>query len=169
MPLLYGIHTPLPKTTIDAKQPQQTRVIATLRWHTRERRGIIKQAMTFYKILNNIINIIPPPGLLKPSTNRGHYIATRCRINTAVFSFYPREIRIWNMIPPHITEIENPIASQAAIMKPPLHNTQSPKLPVKQTNKQTSYNKQTNIYTTKRMRTRSTTNSCVSPRLGCLE
>ena len=38
-------------------------------------------------------------------------------INTAVFSFYPRAIRIWNMIPPHITEIENPIAFQAAIMK----------------------------------------------------
>ena len=71
------------------------------------------------KILNNIINITPPPGLLKPSKNRGHYIATRCRIKTAVFSFYPRAIRIWNMIPPHITAIENPIGFQAAIMNLP--------------------------------------------------
>ena len=94
-------------------------LIATLGWPTLERRRIIKQAMTFYKILNNIINITPPPGLLKPSKNRGHYIATRCRINTAVFSFYPRAIRIWNMIPPHITAIENPIAFQAAIMNLP--------------------------------------------------
>ncbi|KAK2170960.1 hypothetical protein NP493_1120g01059 [Ridgeia piscesae] len=82
---------------------RQTDLIATLGWPTLERRRIIKQAMTFYKILNNIINITPPPGLLKPSKNRGHYIATRC----------------WNMIPPHITVIENPIAFQAAIMNLP--------------------------------------------------
>ena len=50
---------------------------------------------------------------------RGHYIATRCRNKIAVFSFYPRAIRIWNMIPPHIIEIENPIAFQAAIMNLP--------------------------------------------------
>ena len=101
------------------RQTATTDLIATLGWPTLERRRIIKQAMTFYKILNNIINITPPPGLLKPSKNRGHYIATRCRINTAVFSFYPHAIRIWNMIPPHITAIENPIAFQAAIMNLP--------------------------------------------------
>ena len=150
----------LSKTTIDAKQPHRPNG-----WPTLERRRIIKQAMTFYKFLNNIINITPPPGLLKPSKNRGLYIATRCRINTAVFSFYPRAIRIWNMIPPHIIEIENPIAFSNSNNEPPLHNTQSLKLPVKQT----SYNKQTNMYTTKRMRTRSTTNSCVSQSVGCLE
>ena len=100
MPLLYGIHTPLPKLnilkrystvqphlskkSINAKQSQLTDLIActTLGWPTLERRRIIKQAMTFYKKFNNIINITPPPGLLKPSKNRGHYISTRCRINT---------------------------------------------------------------------------------------
>ena len=30
-------------------------------------------------------------------------LAPRCRINAMVFSFYPRAIRIWNMIPPKIT------------------------------------------------------------------
>ena len=104
---------------IHRRQTATTDLIATLRWPTLERRRIIKQAMTFYKNCNNIINITPPPGLLKPSKHRGHYIATRCRINTAVFSFYPRAIRIWNMIPPHITAIENPIAFQAAIMNLP--------------------------------------------------
>ena len=101
------------------RQTVTTDLIATLGWPTLERRRIIKQATTFSKISNNIINITPSPGLLKPLKNRGHYIATRCRINTAVFSFYPRAIRIWNMIPPHITEIENPIAFQAAIMNLP--------------------------------------------------
>ena len=46
----------------------------------------------------------------------GHSIATT---NTARLSFYPRTIRIWNMIPPNISEIENPIAFQAAIMNLP--------------------------------------------------
>ena len=101
------------------RQTAKTDLVTTLGWPTLERRRIIKQAMIFYNFFNNIINITPPPGLLKLSKNRGHYIATRCRINTAVFSFYPRAIRIWNMIPPHITEIENPIAFQAAIMNLP--------------------------------------------------
>ena len=100
------------------RQTITTDLIATLGWPTLERRRIIKQAKTFYNILNNIINITPSAGLLKPSKNRGHYIATRCRINTAVF-FYHRAIRICNMIPPHITEIENPKAFQAAIMNLP--------------------------------------------------
>ena len=45
---------------------RQTILIA-LGWPALERRGIIKHAMTFYKILNNIISITPPTGLLKPS------------------------------------------------------------------------------------------------------
>ena len=100
------------------RQTVTTHLIATLGWPTLERCRIIKQAMTLKKKKKKI-NITPPPGLLKPSKKRGHYIATRYRINTAVFSFYPLAIRIWNMIPPHITEIENLIAFQAAIMNLP--------------------------------------------------
>ena len=37
-----------------------TTLVLTLNWQTLERRRIIKQAMTFYKILNNIIKISPP-------------------------------------------------------------------------------------------------------------
>ncbi|KAK2160345.1 hypothetical protein NP493_1654g01075 [Ridgeia piscesae] len=48
------------------RQTATTDLIATLGWPTLERRRIIKQAMAVYNILNNIINITPPPGLLKP-------------------------------------------------------------------------------------------------------
>ena len=58
-------------------------------WQTLERRRIIKQAMTFYKIINNIIKISPPSGLLTRSHNRHHYIVPRSRLNTVVYSFYP--------------------------------------------------------------------------------
>ena len=66
---------------------------------TLERRRIIKQAMTFYKILNNIIKISPPTGLLTRSHNRRHCIAPRSRLNTVVYSFYHRAIRIFSSFP----------------------------------------------------------------------
>ena len=95
-------------------------LITALGWPTLERRRIIKQATTFYKILNNIIEITPPPlGLLTRSRTRGQYIAPKCRINAMVFSFYPRAIRIWNMIPSKITNIKNPKSFQETIMELP--------------------------------------------------
>ena len=109
-------------------------LITALGCPTLERRRIIKQATTFYKILNNIIEITPPPppGLLTRSRTRGQYIAPKCRINAMVFSFYPRAIRIWNMIPPKITNIKKPkIISRSYYYGTPFHHTSSPKLPLK--------------------------------------
>ena len=97
-----------------------TTLVLTLNWQTLERRRIIKKAMTFYTILNNIIKISPPSGLLTRSHNRHHYIVPRSRLNTVVYSFYPRAIRIWNkIIPKEITEITKPESFQAAISKLP--------------------------------------------------
>ena len=61
-----------------------TTLVLTLDWQTLERRRIIKQAMTFYKILNNIIKINPPKGLLTRSHNRHHYTVPRSRLNTSI-------------------------------------------------------------------------------------
>ena len=96
-----------------------TTLVQTLNWQTLERRRIIKQAMTFYKIPNNIIKISPPTGLVTRSHNRHHYIVPRSRLNTVIYSFYPRAIRIWNKIPKEITEITQPESFQAAISKLP--------------------------------------------------
>ena len=43
------------------RQTATTDLIATVAWPNLERRSIIKQAMTFYKIVYNIINITLPP------------------------------------------------------------------------------------------------------------
>ena len=96
-----------------------TTQVLTLNWQTLERRIIIKQAMTFYKILNNIIKISPPSGFLTRSHNRHHDIVPRSRLDTVVYSFYLRAIRIWNTIPKAITEISKPESFQAAISKLP--------------------------------------------------
>ena len=66
-----------------------TTLVLTLNWQTIECRRTIKQAMTFYKILNNIIEINPPPtGLLTRSHNRHHFTIPRSRLNTVVYSFH---------------------------------------------------------------------------------
>ena len=54
-------------------------LVLTLNWQTLERRRIIKQAMTLYKILNNIIKINPPTCLLTRSRNRHHNTTHRSR------------------------------------------------------------------------------------------
>ena len=96
-----------------------TTLVLTVNWQTLERRRIIKKAITFYKILNNIIKISPPAGLLTQSHNRRHYTVPRSRLNTVVYSFYPRAIRIWKTIPKEITKIKQPESFQAAINKLP--------------------------------------------------
>ena len=65
--------------------------VLTLNWQTLERRRIIKQAMTFYKILNNINKISPPTGLLTRSHSRHHYIVPRSRLNTVVGTHFTLE------------------------------------------------------------------------------
>ena len=89
-----------------------TTLVLTLNWQT------LEQAMTFYKILNNIIEINPPTGLLTRSHNRHHFTIPRSRLNTVVsvvYSFYPRAICIWNTILKEITEIKQPESFHAAI------------------------------------------------------
>ena len=92
-------------------------LITALGWPTLERRRIIKQATTFYKILNNIIEITPPSGPTKSLSNP--WTIHSPQVSYMVFSFYPRAIRIWNMIPSKITNIKNPKSFQEAIMELP--------------------------------------------------
>ena len=89
----------------------------TLNWQTLERRRIIIQAMSFYKIINNIIKISPSTGLLTRSHNPHHYLVPRSRLNTVVCPFYHRAIGIWNTIPKEITKITQPESFQATIRK----------------------------------------------------
>ena len=67
------------------RTPSPTTLVLTLNWQTLEHRRINKQAMTFYKILNNIIKISPPTCLLTLSHNRHYYIVPRPRLNTTVY------------------------------------------------------------------------------------
>ena len=61
----------------DHRRTTSPTLVLTLNWQTLERRRTIKQAMTFYKILNNIIEINPHTGLLTRSHNRHHFTIPR--------------------------------------------------------------------------------------------
>ena len=93
------------------KDPDARKVV----WFVDEKGNSGKTYVTKYLLTE----ITPPPGLLTRSRTRGQYIAPKCRINAMVFSFYPRAIRIWNMIPSKITNIKNPKSFQEAIMELP--------------------------------------------------
>ena len=79
----------------DLRRTSPTTPVLTLNWQTLERRRIIEQDMTLYRIPTNIIKINPSTGLLTRSHNRHHYTVSRSQLNTVLYSFYPRAIRIW--------------------------------------------------------------------------
>ena len=96
---------------------------------TLERRRIIIQAMTFYKII--IITLLKSTHLQAYSNNHTtdtitQYLSPRSRLNTVVYSFYPRAIRIWNTIPKVITEIKQPESS--GHKQTPFHHPNSSKM-----------------------------------------
>ena len=65
MPLRYGIR---------ASQRHSIYLIVTLGWLTLERRRSIKQATTFYKIVDNITNITGPGQNILEIKNSGHLV-----------------------------------------------------------------------------------------------
>ena len=98
-------------------------LITALGWPTLERRRIIKQATTFYKILNNIIEITPsmPTNLLSnPWTIHSLQVSYKCN---GLFILF-RAIRIWNTIPPTITNIKTQNVSRS-YHGTPFHHTSS--------------------------------------------
>ena len=75
------------------------------KWDTLENRRLLAQATMFYKIINGIVNISIPHRLTpNPRPGRGshhlryHQVITN--LNIYKYSFYPRVIPLWNILPP---------------------------------------------------------------------
>ena len=68
-----------------------------------ERRHIDKAAM-LYKIVNGLVNFVPPPNILIPKTRqlRCHqygFHTLQTRVDAHLHSFFPSAIRLWNNLP----------------------------------------------------------------------
>ena len=106
-------------------------LITALGWPTLERRRIIKQATTFYKILNNIIEITPPSRPTNPLSNPWTIHSPQVSYKCNSLFILSRAIRIWNMIPPKNYQHKKPKIISRSYYGTLFHHTSSPKLPLK--------------------------------------
>ena len=107
-------------------------LITALGWPTLERRRIIKQATTFYKILNNIIEITPPPSrptnpLSKRWTIRSPQVSYKCN---GLFILSPSHSHMEYDSTKNYQHKKPKIISRS-YHGTPFHHTSSPKLPLK--------------------------------------
>ena len=78
-----------------------------LHWLTLEQRRAISILTMLYKITNNLVAIPASSYLTRWShpTTRSHnlcYMPYSCNANTLKYSFFPRTITLWNLLPQHI-------------------------------------------------------------------
>lgn len=79
-------------------------MLETLQWQKLETRRLHLQLIMFYKIVNSLVYIqVPttyhPPRVSTRRSNRHTFTQPYSRVNVHQYSFYPRTIRVWNMLP----------------------------------------------------------------------
>jgi hypothetical protein len=84
-------------------------MLQQLKWETLESRRTKIQLTMFYKIVNNLVDI-PADHYLTPSKTRTRTTHSKkmlqyhTRTDTLKFSFFPRTIHSWNMLPATVAE-----------------------------------------------------------------
>ena len=82
-------------------------LVSQLNWDSLENRRLFAQAATFYKISNNLVNInFPPevqPNLRLTRTNSLKFKQIQSNVLAYNYSFYPRTVRTWNLLPTKVT------------------------------------------------------------------
>ena len=104
-----------------------THIQSKLGWQTLETRRLQHQ---LYKIKYNLLNISLPQHLIVPCTQTRNsdpnkFVQIPTRINTYAYSFYPRVIRAWDLLPNEIIRLPSiDILHQAVStfkLAPPAH------------------------------------------------
>ena len=125
IPRLFGIpHTRTQINQIEKVQRRATRYVTNryhntssvtdmlqnLNWPSLEIRRIRVRLIMFYKIIHHVVAIQPLDTLLLPTTTITRYITShtykhiRTDKDSYKYSFYPRTIIQWNILPIHIHE-----------------------------------------------------------------
>ena len=77
-------------------------LVSQLNWDSLENRRLFAQAVTFYKISNNLVNInFPPevqPNLRLTRTNSLKFKQIQSNVLAYNYSFYPRTVRTWKLL-----------------------------------------------------------------------
>ena len=107
-----------------------THIQSKLGWQTLETRRLQHQLVFLYKIKYNLLNISLPQHLIVPCTRTRNsdpnkFIQIPTRINTYAYSFYPRVIRAWNLLPNEIIRLPSIDTFHQAVstfqLAPPAH------------------------------------------------
>ena len=79
-----------------------TNILNQLDWDTLEHRRNISRATMFYKICNDMVDVVPNPPLRQSRSARRHnqqYTQIPCAKTVYQHSFFPASIVIWNRLP----------------------------------------------------------------------
>ena len=107
-----------------------THMQGKLGWQTLETRRLQHQLVFLYKIKYNLLNISLPQHLVVPCTRTRNsdpnkFVQIPTRINTYAYSFYPRVIRAWNLLPNEILRLSSIDTFHQAVstvqLAPPAH------------------------------------------------
>ena len=107
-----------------------THMQGKLGWQTLETRRLQHQLVFLYKIKDNLLNISLPQHLIVPCTQTRNsdpnkFVQIPTRINTYAYSFYPRVIRAWNLLPNEILRLSSIDTFHQAVsivqLAPPTH------------------------------------------------
>ena len=107
-----------------------TPLIDTLGWDTLHNRRLASQLHMFFKIRHSLVNIHFPP-VIQPATYIGRhdhpfkYSIPESTIDSYKFSFYPRSVRLWNLLPTSAVMVPSILAFKAATL-PAIRMTRPP-------------------------------------------
>jgi len=84
-----------------------TEMLKRLEWDTLEKRRMIATLSAFNKIRLGLTGISLPPWIIPSTRDPLKYIQPTSRINTHMYAFYPRVVRLWNLLPAQTRTLED--------------------------------------------------------------
>ena len=94
-----------------SRQASVTAILQNLGWHTLQERRCIARLSMFHKIIHqNTATTLPPYILQQNTALRGQHSLglnlIRANTDPYLYSFFPRTVRCWNILPPHMVYLD---------------------------------------------------------------
>ena len=94
------------------RSSSSSNLVAELGWNSLEVRRLINSATAFYKFHYGLVGPeVPPEFALNVRSSRAHdicYHQVQCNLLQYTYSFFPRVIRLWNILPYNVVHADTP-------------------------------------------------------------
>ena len=94
--------------TEDYASQSVSKIVHSLEWKSLEHRRRLASIVFFHKIFHSHLKINLQHPMSVTSRNSSHLIQPSTRTDTFKYSFYPRSIRLWNMLPSELRLLKDP-------------------------------------------------------------